>query len=161
MLLSENLIRENIESDNDINHELASLQKGKDLIIDKIGANPLKIKLPYQSITKMDTTLSGMGNITSLILNNNCIKKIEALETLHSLRHLDLSFNYIEVIEGLENLTMLNFLSLFVSEKICLLGFKICIHLFANSNVFVKAQQNFKCGRNQEMYKSNVIVIGR
>lgn len=158
MLLSENLIRENIESDNDITRELASLQKGKDLIIEKIGTNPLKIKLPYQSITKMDTTLSGMGNITSLILNNNCIKTIEALETLHSLRHLDLSFNYIEVIEGLENLTMLNFLSLFVSEKICLFGFKIC---FASSNVYVKAQQNFKSGRNQEMYKSNVIVIGR
>lgn len=117
MHLTEKLIKENIENDNDIIHELLSLQKEEDLI-HKIGANSLKIKLPYQSITKMDATLSGMGNITSLILNNNCIKKIEALETLYSLRHLDLSFNYIEVIEGLESLSDLNFLSLFVSEKI-------------------------------------------
>lgn len=117
MLLSEKLIKENIENDNDIIHELLSLQTEEELI-HKIGANSLKIKLPYQSITKMDATLSGMGNITSLILNNNCINKIEALETLYSLRHLDLSFNFIEVIEGLESLSDLNFLSLFVSEKI-------------------------------------------
>lgn len=117
MLLSENLITENIESDIDNIQDLLSLQKDKDLM-NKIGANSLKIKLPYQSITKMDTNLAGMGNITSLILNNNCIRKIEALENLPMLRHLDLSFNDIEVIEGLENLTMLNFLSLFVSEKI-------------------------------------------
>ena len=78
------------------------------------------LRLSYRGLLRIEN-LQTMRSLRKLQLDNNSISIITGLETLLGLEWLDLSFNAIERIEGLETLSRLTDLSLY-NNKITSVG---------------------------------------
>eukprot|EP00557_Chaetoceros_sp_GSL56_P006613 CAMPEP_0176488432 /NCGR_PEP_ID=MMETSP0200_2-20121128/6705_1 /TAXON_ID=947934 /ORGANISM="Chaetoceros sp., Strain GSL56" /LENGTH=163 /DNA_ID=CAMNT_0017885413 /DNA_START=790 /DNA_END=1278 /DNA_ORIENTATION=+ len=136
--LSDDLVQESLTSD-DASRMLAP---GK-----SSTGTSLSLDLSYRNIGTIDKTISGY-NLTSLILNNNKIEQVMALESLVNLRHLDLSFNFIRRMEGLGSLRNLEVLSFYHNKIAEIDGMEDCKNIrslsLGHNQITVISQKGLK-----------------
>lgn len=146
-LLSDDLVQESLTSD-DASRMLAPGTSST--------GTTLSLDLSYRNIGTIDKTISGY-NLTSLILNNNEIEQVMALESLVNLRCLDLSFNFIRRIEGLGSLRNLEVLSFYHNQIAEIDGMEDCKNIrslsLGHNQIAVISQKGWKQLKNMTQLK--------